>query len=75
MDRLQPVGDPGVGEGLGDHLANTPLALTTGEVDLLATSAAAAAWLIGRGLAPPGPRCGSCARAGCGRCAATSAGS
>jgi predicted RNA-binding Zn ribbon-like protein len=45
---------PGADRHPALDLANTPLALTSGEVDLLATPAQAAAWLTGRGLAPPG---------------------
>ena len=49
-----PAPAPGADRHPALDLANTPLALTTGEIDLLATPAAAAEWLIGRGLAPPG---------------------
>jgi len=48
-----PPPAPGADQHPALDLANTPLALTSGEVDLLATPAAAAAWLTGRGLAPP----------------------
>jgi predicted RNA-binding Zn ribbon-like protein len=49
-----PPAAPGADRHPALDLANTPLALTTGEVDLLATPADAAAWLTGRRLAPPG---------------------
>jgi predicted RNA-binding Zn ribbon-like protein len=49
-----PSQAPGADRHPALDLANTPLALTSGEIDLLATPAAAASWLIGRGLAPPG---------------------
>lgn len=48
-----PPPAPGADRHPALDLANTPLALTSGEVDLLATPAEAAAWLTGRGLAPP----------------------
>jgi predicted RNA-binding Zn ribbon-like protein len=49
-----PPPAPGADRHPALDLANTPLALTTGEVDLLATPSAAAAWLVDRGLAQPG---------------------
>jgi len=56
MRRMTDVPPPAAGADRHPalDLANTPLALTSGELDLLATPADAAAWLIGRGLAPPG---------------------
>jgi len=49
-----PPPAPGADRHPALGLANTPLALPSGEIDLLATPADAAAWLIGNGLAPPG---------------------
>ena len=49
-----PPPAPGADRHPALDLANTPLALTSGEVDLLATPAQVTAWLIGRGLASEG---------------------
>jgi predicted RNA-binding Zn ribbon-like protein len=49
-----PPPAPGADRHPALDLANTPLALAGGEVDLLATPPQVAAWLTGRGLAPPG---------------------
>jgi predicted RNA-binding Zn ribbon-like protein len=49
-----PPPAPGADRHPALDLANTPLALTSGETDLLATPAEAAAWLVGHGLAQPG---------------------
>jgi predicted RNA-binding Zn ribbon-like protein len=48
-----PAPAPGADRHPALDLANTPLALPSGEIDLLATPSDASAWLIGRGLAPP----------------------
>jgi predicted RNA-binding Zn ribbon-like protein len=51
-----PPPAPGADRHPALDLANTPLALTSGEVDLLATPADATRWLIKRGLAPSDAR-------------------